>query len=66
MTSDQQLVATLGLLLLAVVIFTTYRPYLQAVFLGSPSPVRRPVTHPGSSFQKVPGPFEEVPGLKLA
>ncbi len=37
MNGDQKLVASLGLGLLALVVFTTYRTYLSRVFLSSPS-----------------------------
>ena len=37
MNGDQKLVASLGLGLLVLVVFTTYRAYLSRVFLGSPS-----------------------------
>lgn len=57
MNSDQKLVAMLGLLLLIVVIFTTYRSYLQAVFFQSPTqPAQKPAAGSGwTSSGKLPG-----------
>lgn len=37
MNADQKLIATIGLGLLAIVIFTSYKPYLEAIILGSPN-----------------------------
>lgn len=36
MNPDQKLIATIGLGLLALVVFTTYKPYFEAIILGTP------------------------------